>query len=67
MGGALGEQLPDDNLWVCFGSALQGDHAGVEIATAAHERWLQDYGLLKEPNRLTASHCLQVPFWRDWS
>lgn len=53
------EYLPADKLWVCFNSILQGDHAGVEIATSAHEAWLQSYGLLDDFSRLTASRCLR--------
>jgi hypothetical protein len=53
------ESLPADKLWVSFASVLQGDHAGVEIATDAHERWLQQYGLLDERSRMTASRCLR--------
>eukprot|EP00435_Cladocopium_sp_Y103_P047077 s582_g13.t1 len=54
-----GEYLPSDNLWVCFASVLQGDHAGVEIATSAHEQWLQYYNLLDEHSRLVASRSLR--------
>ena len=46
------EPLPSDSLWASFGSVLQEDHAGVEIATAAHESWLQQYGLLQESTAL---------------
>eukprot|EP00435_Cladocopium_sp_Y103_P038170 s3587_g10.t1 len=53
------ETLPPDHLWVSFGSVLQGDHAGVEIATAAHECWLEEFGLLQKPDRLVASHSLR--------
>eukprot|EP00435_Cladocopium_sp_Y103_P028739 s1351_g7.t1 len=53
------EILPDDCFWVSFGSVLQGDHAGVEIATAAHECWLQEFGLLHERSRLVASRSLR--------
>lgn len=28
-------QLPEDHLWVAFGSVLQGDHTGVEVASLA--------------------------------
>eukprot|EP00435_Cladocopium_sp_Y103_P059653 s1616_g21.t1 len=55
------ERLPPSCLWVSFASVLQGDHAGVEIATSAHERWLQDYGLLDGSSRLVASRCLRSP------
>ena len=40
----------------CFQAVLQGDHLGVEIATAAHERLLLGAGLLKPANRLLGSH-----------
>ena len=53
------QPLPKDSLWACFESVLQGDHAGVEIATSAHERWLQQFGLLDEQSRLIASRCLR--------
>ena len=54
---AIGEHLPHDHFWVCFGSVLQGDHAGVEIATSAasaHEQFLQRYDLLDDESRLVA-------------
>eukprot|EP00435_Cladocopium_sp_Y103_P019932 s4028_g4.t2 len=53
------EQLPPGCVWACFGSILQGDHAGVEIATSAHERWLQQFGLLDDYSRLVASRSLR--------
>eukprot|EP00435_Cladocopium_sp_Y103_P013722 s2211_g3.t1 len=56
---AEGEFLPPDHYWVCFGSVLQGDHAGVEVATSAHENWLKTHGLLDEYSRLVASRCLR--------
>eukprot|EP00435_Cladocopium_sp_Y103_P060225 s990_g22.t1 len=56
---AEGEFLPPDHFWVCFGSVLQGDHAGVEVATSAHENWLKTHGLLDEYSRLVASRCLR--------
>ena len=46
---------------IAFGSIFQGDHAGVEIATSAHEGILQDAGLLDDDSRLLASR----PFWGD--
>lgn len=42
-------------LWVCFDSILQGDHAGVEIATDAHTQLLQSYGLLGDDVQLIAN------------
>eukprot|EP00435_Cladocopium_sp_Y103_P050885 s1879_g15.t1 len=53
------EFLGKDHVWACFGSILQGDHAGVEVATSAHEQWLREFGLLKDESRLTASRCLR--------
>ena len=38
-----------------FKSIFQGDHAGVEIATAAHEGLLQTVGLLSDETRLLSS------------
>ena len=52
------QPLPKDSLWACFESVLQGDHAGVEIATSAHERWLQQCGLVDEQSK----SGLDVPF-----
>ena len=37
---------------VSFKRIFQGDHAGVEIATAAHEGLLQSVGLLSEESRI---------------
>lgn len=59
---AIGEHLPHDHFWICFGSVLQGGHAGVEIATSAasaHEKLLQRYDLLDDESRLVASRCLR--------
>ena len=39
---------------VAFQSIFQGDHAGVEIATSAHENLLKSVGLLTEQSRLVA-------------
>ena len=39
---------------ICFKSILQGDHAGVEIATDGHAGLLQAYGLLDRHSRLVA-------------
>ena len=49
------------NILASFGSVFQGDHAGVEIATSAHDHWLQRYGLLNDKSRLIASRCLRSP------
>ena len=42
-------------LWVAFKSVLQGDHAGVEIATDAHANLLRSFGLLDADTRMRAS------------
>ena len=44
-----------DHLWVSFKSVLQGDHAGVEIATESHTALLQESGLLQHASRMVAS------------
>ena len=49
---------PNGHLWSSFKSVLQGDHTGVEIATASH-LMLQEYGLLHESNRMCASRPLR--------
>lgn len=41
-------------LWAAFKSVLQGDHAGVEIATSAHVGLLKRYGLLTEQTMMRA-------------
>ena len=48
-----------NSLWVSFGSVLQGDHLGVEVATAAHTALLQSYGLLHDSVALKADRCLR--------
>ena len=40
---------------ISFKSIFQGDHAGVEIATSAHEGILRSIGLLDESTRVVAS------------
>ncbi|CAE7779878.1 unnamed protein product [Symbiodinium sp. CCMP2592] len=48
----------------CFRAVLQGDHIGVELAVACHERLLIGAGLLSEKNRLYgASPVGPGPFW----
>ena len=51
--------LPDNHVWVCFNSVLQGDHTGVEVATASHVALLQSYGLLDDDRRLVANRPLR--------
>ena len=51
--------LPDDHIWVSFNSVFQGDHTGVEVATASHVSLLQSYGLLDDHRRLVANKPLR--------
>lgn len=51
--------LPDDHCWISFGSVLQGDHTGVEVATAAHISLLQSKGLLDSRSTLQANRCIR--------
>ena len=52
---------PDpDHVWVSFASVLQGDHAGVEIATEAHTHLLQQGGLLSDGVQMRASCPLKA-------
>ena len=48
-------------LWACFNGVLQGDHAGVEIATDAHSHLLQEYSLLQDDVRLVANKPSRDP------
>ena len=50
---------PANHLWAAFGSVLQGDHVGVEVATAAHTSLLQSVGLLGDDVALRANRCLR--------
>ena len=47
-------------LFVCFKSVLQGDHAGVDIATCAHASLLESYGLLHESCRVRGSRPIEA-------
>ena len=49
----------DGRVWVAFRSVLQGDHAGVDIATEAHVNLLKCQNLLSEDVRMTASAPLR--------
>ena len=51
--------LQDDEIWVAFGSVLQGDHTGVEVATDSHGSLLETYGLLHPERRLVANRPLR--------
>ena len=53
--GAFSKPGRSSLLWVSFQSVLQGDHAGVEIATSAHVGLLKRYGLLSEETMMRAS------------
>ena len=46
-------------LFVRFRSVLQGDHAGVDVATCSHAALLSSYGLLRENCRLRSSKPLE--------
>lgn len=52
--------LPADSIWVSFNSVLQGDHAGVEVATESHISLLQSFGLLGAESRLVANRPLRT-------
>ena len=54
-----GLRPPPSHLWVSFASVLQGDHLGVEVATAAHTSLLQSHGLLGSDVALQANRCLR--------
>lgn len=51
--------LGDSEIWVAFGSVLQGDHTGVEVATDSHSSLLETYGLLHPDHRLVANRPLR--------
>ena len=44
-----------DDLFVSFGSILQGDHGGVEYACDSHQGLLQSFGLLHPASRIAAN------------
>lgn len=50
-----------DQLWVSFGSVLQGDHLGVEIATRGHANLLKSAELLDERFRMVACRPQRCP------
>ena len=50
---------PHDSLWVSFASILQGDHCGVELATAAHTQLLRQKGLLSDESNMLANRPLR--------
>ena len=52
MKGLRAAQRKPQQLFVAFRSVLQGDHAGVDIATSAHTALLQSHGLLEESCQL---------------
>ena len=54
--------IDDDPIVVpCFSALFQGDHLGVEVATASHQNLLQDAGLLRDGSRLQSSSFI----WKD--
>ena len=55
----VGVAPPNDHCWISFGSILQGDHTGVEVATAAHNDLLRRKGLLCPLSTLQANRCLR--------
>ena len=54
-------KCPPGTCMVAFKSIFQGDHAGVEIATSAHEGLLKSGGLLEDDTRV----CSDQPFKGD--
>ena len=52
-------QRGSGEIWASFLSVLQGDHAGVEVATESHTSLLRSYGLLQDGSRMTASQPLR--------
>ncbi len=56
--GLLLPTFEDDRLCISFRSILQGDHAGVELACAAHSQLLRNEGLLQQDEELTANRPL---------
>ena len=52
--------LDEKDVYVSFSSILQGDHAGVEIATDSHGSMLSSYGLLDDESRMVASRPLRA-------
>ena len=62
LGGRMQEKgvLPQGLVAVAFKSVFQGDHAGVEFATSAHESLLKLHGVLQDDSRLLANrHSLR--------
>ena len=49
------------SLFACFGSVIQGDHLGVEIATQGHRGLLADFQLLSKEEEITSCR----PFFGD--
>lgn len=57
--GLLLPSFEDDRLCVSFKSILHKDHAGVELACAAHLQLLRNHGLLKKEEELVANRPLE--------
>ena len=56
-------QAPPAEAYVCFKSVLQGDHLGVELATAAHRSFLKASGCLLEGSELRADEPFPTSKW----
>ena len=55
-------RLPEDLIWASFRSILQGDHAGVELATQSHTNMLRSFGLLADDVQMKASAPLRAKY-----
>ena len=60
-------QGPDPLVCGSFRAILHGDYTEVEIATAAHEGLLKDFGLLTEDRRLLGAWVSYIQFRRPFS
>ena len=56
--GPVGRRKASGTVYASFKAILQGDHAGVEIATMAHANLLASVGCLQEGSRLVAHRPL---------
>ena len=53
------EEMPKDKVFVCFRAIGQGDHLGVEHATAAHRNLLRDEGLLQPSTEIRGDRAFR--------
>ena len=75
LGGGHSLRAPESQskVFIAFNSILQGDHAGVEIACAAHQQLLRNYDLLSDDKILLGTRpwlhpsCLQGLVIDDFS